>query len=123
MGTPTSKTTSRFVTRILDKTATPVYVISNDYTVTYANQACADWVGVELEQLIGAKCVYASQSQDNVLQDRVQGLCPPPWHFETTDQTQADDQPPTRLAVSALGPNHQAVWRTASISSLRDKIG
>ena len=121
MGTPTSKTTSKFVTRVLDKTATPVYVISNDYTVTYANQACADWVGVELEQLIGAKCVYASQSQDDVLQDRIQGLCPPPSFFETA-QTQTGDESKTHL-VSALAQNQKAIWRTASISSLRDKIG
>ncbi len=118
MSTPTFKTTSRFVTRILDRTATPVYLVSNEYVVNYANQACAQWVGVDLEQLIGAKCVFASQSQGNDLQDRLQGLCPPPSLFEAeiNPEQSPQEQPNRRLAVSTIDKNQNAVWRTASIS-------
>ena len=121
MKPPTSKTTSRFVSRILDRTATPVYVVSNEYVITYANQACAQWVGIELEQLIGAKCVFASQSasqsshsQGDGIEGRLQGLCPPPSYFEP----QADQN---HLSVSAIDQNKKTVWRSAAVSRLQDQ--
>ena len=131
MKPPTTKTTSRFVSRILDRTATPIYVIGNDYVVTYANEACSQWVGIELEQLIGAKCVFASQSHNesnDELNQRLQGLCPPPTFFETdasaqhtpevsrspegglsnTNDSNAAD---SRCLVSTIDQNKKTVWR------------
>jgi len=114
MKTPTSKNTSRFVTRILDRTATPAYVIRSDHLIAYANQACATWVGIELEQLIGAKCVFASQSQSDELGDKLQGLCPPPSFFETS----LDNQ---QLLVWAIDQNQKTVWRSAAASRLQSE--
>jgi len=116
MKPPTSKTTSRFVTRILDRTATPAYLIGNEHLITYANQACAQWVGIELEQLIGAKCVFASQSQGDELEDKLQGLCPPPNFFETNTDSQ-------QLLVSAIDKNQKTVWRSAAASRLQNETG
>ena len=143
MKTPTSKTTSRFVSRILDRTATPVYVIGNDYVITYANQACAQWMGIELEQLIGGKCIFASQSQDEGANDelnkRLQGLCPPPAFFKTNASPQPpgdtspneneSSSPPnsnvadSKFLVSTIGKNKKTIWRSAAVSHLRDETG
>ena len=144
MKSPTSKTTSRFVSRILDRTATPVYVVGNDYVITYANQACSQWVGIELEQLIGAKCNFASQSQsegsNDELNERLDGLCPPPTFFENNTTAKQTPNAPrshdsqsnsidnsnvanSSFLVSTTDQNKKTVWRSAAASYLRDKIG
>jgi len=122
MKTPKLKTSSRLVTRILDRTTSPVYVVGADQLIAYANAACADWVGVELEQLIGAKCVFSSQlqapSQNERLDDRVQGLCPPPQLFETNSVNSKHE-----FAVSVVDQNQNVSWRSAAMSRLRGNHG
>ena len=144
MKSPTFKTSSRFVSRILDQTATPVYVVNNDYVITYANEALANWVGIDLEQLIGAKCVFASQAPNKAtnelnagskLNERVQGLCPPPTFFELKangnptslqgDPNQSDNgnTADSNFFVSTIDQNKKTVCRAATVSHLRDKTG
>jgi len=122
MNTPKSKTSSRLVTRILDRTTSPVYVVDADQLIAYANGACADWVGVELEQLIGAKCVFSSQSQapsqNESFDDRVQGLCPPPQLFESDSVNSKHE-----FAVSVVDQNRNVSWRSAAMSRLRGNHG
>ncbi len=139
MKQPTAKTTSRFVARILDRTKTPVYLVGNDYVIIYANQACAQWVGIELEQLIGAKCVYASQAQtkgpNDELNQQLEGLCPPPSCFETnpgaldrsdaqtSSQIEPSETASSNVLVSAVDQNNKTVWRPAAVCRLKEKLG
>ncbi|MCH2177806.1 MAG: sigma 54-interacting transcriptional regulator [Mariniblastus sp.] len=49
-----------------------------NFEILYANQSCAEWVGIPQEKLIGLRCVYSSTELNNHLKNRIRGLCPPP---------------------------------------------
>ena len=68
------------LTKTFDRSAEIIYLIGDDFRIRYANPACATWIGIEADQLVGAKCVFSSESESVVA-----GLCPPPDLFETTE--------------------------------------
>ncbi|MFT5304089.1 MAG: DNA-binding NtrC family response regulator [Mariniblastus sp.] len=81
------KPPTRVLARIFDRTTSPVYVVGPDFQITYANDACAEWTGVSLENLLSTTVSYTSQisSSDRATshpiepsKTRVQGLCPNP---------------------------------------------
>jgi len=113
------KTGARFVSRILDRTATPVYLVNTDYMVVYANQACADWAGVELEELVSGKCVFGSQSQDDPTAEKLQGLCPPPSCFDEPADSDSENDESSHLVYS-INTKQEKSWRTATMSPLFD---
>lgn len=109
------KSSNRALTRLLDRTESPAYIVAPDYVLVYANQACADWIGIELPSLLGSKCCYTSQPNGNSIENKTQGLCPSP---ELTDRT-ASLQPQTNL-VYIVGPDQQKRWRRASFYPFKD---
>lgn len=102
--------------RAFERCTSPVYLVSPDFTVGYANDACARWVGLELELLVSATCVYSSQDLDDV-QNRVQGLCPPPELLQEPDSAELA---PRSLVVFAIHPDNKKSWRWATMSPLMD---
>ncbi len=106
----------KFLARLFDRTLSPVYVVNSDYVIAYANESCARWVGVELGSLVSATCVYTSQDL-NEIQNRVQGLCPPP---ETLEQLDCVDATPRSFVALAIQDNDQKSWRSAMICPLID---
>ena len=40
------------LTRCFDQSSSIVYLISDEFKLAYANEACASWIGMELEQLL-----------------------------------------------------------------------
>lgn len=64
--------------KLLEGSPAFAYVLNLEFEILYASKACAEWVGLELDQLIGQRCVYSSSELNNDTRNRVRGLCPPP---------------------------------------------
>lgn len=98
-----SKTRVPPLSKVLDNTPALAYVLTAEFEIQYANKACTEWTGLEPDQVIGQRCVYASSELDNEVRNRLQGLCPPPTiqtqpSIEATIFCQASGQPRYRKA-------------------------
>ena len=71
--------------KTFDGSAEIIYLIGEDF-YDPLHQSCmrANWIGIEAEKLVGAKCVFSSESE-NATDSVVAGLCPPPDLFGTAD--------------------------------------
>ena len=69
--------------KLFENSPVLVYVLNLDFEIVYANQSCAQWAGIEVEQLIGQRCIYTSSELDNETKNRIRGLCPPPEIAQT----------------------------------------
>lgn len=65
--------------RLLDHSPDPVAVISDQFTVVYANQACCDWLGAPSDEVIGSSLAFAPASSNG--DQRFNGICPSPQLF------------------------------------------
>lgn len=110
-----SKPPTRAIAKFLERTSAPVYIVDNEYVISYANQACADWVGVPLSELISSKCTYTSHQSKTELEEQIQGLCPPPESLEA-----AVHRRPISFSVSAGGKGPSDVWRDATAHPMLD---
>ena len=57
-----SKTRVSSLAKLLEGAPALVYVLNLEFEIQYASKACAEWVGLELDQLVGQRCVYTSSS-------------------------------------------------------------
>lgn len=73
--------------RSLESATTPVYLVDREFTVVFANQACADWVGIALDQLIGQRLKYSTMGDPEDPTQRLAALCPPPDAFDSPGAT------------------------------------
>jgi DNA-binding NtrC family response regulator len=80
--------TATDLARFLDNGAAPIYVLDEDRRIIFCNRACADWLGVQLEALLGQQCNYHAPApcagDGSGVQPASQigaGLCPPPQVF------------------------------------------
>lgn len=66
--------------RLFDALVDPIYIVDDRRRITYANPACASWLGTALEELVGRECRYRSDvdSQSDPLTAAADALCPPP---------------------------------------------
>jgi transcriptional regulator with PAS, ATPase and Fis domain len=97
----------RLIARLLDEAASPVFVLDARRQIIFANQALAQWIGVEPEKLIGRQCDYRAVSGEDELTAVCAALCPPPEAFTG----QASDGSVSRLAAgdgSAAGFERRA---------------
>ncbi len=62
------------LTRILDQSSSIVYMISDELKLCYANEACAAWVGVDLESLVGTNLVYTTEPLEDDTENAAKGL-------------------------------------------------
>ena len=67
--------------KLLDATCLPVYVLDERRRITYCNQACARWLNVAAEKMIGLECRYHSQDESDRAGRIAAALCPPPAVF------------------------------------------
>src|SRR3954470_15383874 len=77
---PRPPTPGRFLARTLENSPAPMFALSGKREIVFANRALAQWLGIELEQLIGRRCDYASGANDP-LTAACCALCPPPEAF------------------------------------------
>jgi DNA-binding NtrC family response regulator len=59
----------------------PIYAVDDRRRIVFCNTACADWLGVTVEELIGQRCDYDSADSGDRLADLAAKLCPPPEAF------------------------------------------
>lgn len=78
MARPTSPKT--VVSRLFDRSRLPIYLVDDSLRIIYGNPACAEWLGIDLDTLIGLKCQYCAEG-DDATQTLSGGLCPPPQVF------------------------------------------
>jgi transcriptional regulator with PAS, ATPase and Fis domain len=64
--------------RLLHSSAQPIYVLDDEQTLLFCNQACLDWVGRTAEQLHGQRCVYHGSADASGRDAVAAGLCPSP---------------------------------------------
>ncbi len=67
--------------RLLQSISQPLYVLDDERRIVFANQACANWLGVEASELIGQVCRYQSAEPDPAAA-AADVLCPPPEVFD-----------------------------------------
>ncbi len=73
--------------RLVGDASTPVYVLDEDHRIAYCNAACAQWVRVEIDELIGRQCKYHAPDAEAGAEAGALGLCPPPRVFAGEPQT------------------------------------
>ena len=64
--------------KLLDTVPAPIYVLDSQRRIAYCNQACADWTGASLEDLMGCECRYHTPEDDDHTRRVAAALCPPP---------------------------------------------
>lgn len=67
--------------RLFDAAAQPVYALDDRRKIVYCNAACAAWVGLAAEQLIGQRCDYHVSETGRTPVEVAARLCPPPTVF------------------------------------------
>ncbi len=95
--------------KLLGASKLPIYAVDDRRRVVFCNVACADWLGVSVEQLIGQRCDYDAADSGDRLADLAAKLCPPPEAFL--------DQLPTS-SIQILGGTNDASPRLADCISL-----
>ncbi len=98
-------------TRLLEDSPLPVYALDDTRHIVYCNAACAAWVGVEAEMLVGQECVYQVPDATDPALLAAARLCPPPTVF--AGQTQS-------AQVSALGAGGVLKFRSGTFFPLSD---
>ncbi len=78
------------LSRLLATTRNPVYVVAVSGELLYANEACADWCELTVEQLVGADC---HANTDTAL--GLMGLAPPPHIWSERVPAWSTVVPPT----------------------------
>ncbi len=94
-----SRTTIAHLTRVLDTSVLPIFVLDDERLIVFWNAACAEWTGVSAAAMLGQRCVYqaadvyqapAAQAESAARSGRAvpdpvsalaSGLCPPPEVF------------------------------------------
>ena len=67
---------------MLASSSSPFYVLDDRRKIVYCNEACACWLGVDPQELIGRRCDY--HSGDVSTDELAAALCPPPEVFRGT---------------------------------------
>ena len=78
---PRARSPAASFARLLDGAATVIYLVDDERQIVYCNAACASWLGVAADQLIGTRCGYHSPTEGSASLVAAAGLCPPPEVF------------------------------------------
>lgn len=99
---------------MLERTADPVYVLDADRAILFCNPACAAWVGVEAESLVGRRVDYVAGDEVHGLPGAAAGLCPPPDVFAGQAATGH---------VSSISSQGRLLYRRTRFTPLVDAAG
>lgn len=76
-----SRSSGSVLKRLFVESASPIYVLDEDRRVVFCNQACAAWLAVTEDDLLGRQSSFHSQDAKEPLDTIAAGLCPPPEAF------------------------------------------
>lgn len=103
--------------RIFDQSSSIVYLISDEFKLSYANEACAVWVGMELENLVGTNLVYTTEPLEDEAENAAKGLSIAPHLIASLDAVDS-------LAIEVYsGANAKLTSRKATASAIYDHRG
>ena len=63
---------------LFERASQPIYVVDERRRLVFLNRACAEWLGVGPDDLLGRECRYHSVSAAEYPDALVAALCPPP---------------------------------------------
>lgn len=69
------------LTKLCDESPLPIYALDGQRRIISCNPACAEWLGLPAEQLIGQRCDYAANELAPAERSAAAALCPPPQVF------------------------------------------
>lgn len=108
-----SQKSTRALLRLLDGSATPMYVLDGRRTLIFCNAALTQWLGVEAEQLLGVRCDYHEGGEAEPIKRLAARLCPPPEVF----------QGESRSAAVVFETPHGTSRRRVEFAPLREESG
>ncbi len=76
-----SRSSATELSRVLDRSVDPIYVLDARRRIIFANEACAQWTRQSLDELLSAECRYHSMSDETGAVPVAATLCPPPEVF------------------------------------------
>lgn len=79
---PRRRTSANELSRLFTGAARPIYVLDGAGRVVFLNAACAAWLGVDADVLVGARCRYGIAESGDAATSLAAGLCPPPEVFQ-----------------------------------------
>jgi transcriptional regulator with PAS, ATPase and Fis domain len=88
-------TKTRPFLRLLEASGCPLYVIGPNGKLVFLSAGCADWLGLDVEQLLERRCVAGSPISDDPL-DRLAASLSPPAGLASRGTASLRIQPPAR---------------------------
>ncbi|MEM7315861.1 MAG: helix-turn-helix domain-containing protein [Planctomycetota bacterium] len=79
---PRATLSKTVIAKLLESSPRPAYLLDDRRKIVFANQALADWLGVDKVSLANLQCDYHSQSPASSEKPQVQGLAVPPAAYE-----------------------------------------
>ncbi len=109
-----TRSSNRDLLRTLQATVVPIAIFSDQRVLVFCNQACAEWVGVAADELIGLRGDYGSDSEVSIEQAAVGRLCPPPEAFvgqltKSSISAKNESQSPVQRSVTCIALGNDAV--------------
>jgi PAS domain S-box-containing protein len=108
---PTVRSTAVELASLLNDSQAPVYVVDDNRRIVFCNRACARWLGVEADNLLGQQCVYHSPPEGDSAASMAARLCPPP---------EALAGQPQAARIVKVTPDGRSVYRWARFLPLYD---
>ncbi|MEM7782078.1 MAG: sigma 54-interacting transcriptional regulator, partial [Planctomycetota bacterium] len=102
----------RNLNRFFDRIENPVYLVSADFVITYANSATSKWLDAESDVLSGLNLQYRSSLDttpiggqgDNENERNFHQLCPPPFIFDSSSN------PCSSFEIVSIHPVNAEPW-------------
>lgn len=69
---------ARELAHFFDGSRQPLYVLDDQLTIVFVNEACREWLGPAADDLVGRRCVYDTPLQPTPPDAVAAALCPPP---------------------------------------------
>lgn len=85
MARPRSSTVE--LARLLHLSDQVVYVLDDQATIVFCNRACLDWLGLDESAILGQRCAYHSEPDEEPGIVVAAGLCPPPSVWQGSETT------------------------------------
>jgi DNA-binding NtrC family response regulator len=73
--------------RLLSAAPEPIYVLDDEQTLVFCNQACLDWVDRTSDELVGSRSTYHTSPDPSTAEAVAAGLCPSPEAFAGRETT------------------------------------
>lgn len=96
---PRPRSSTSNLVRLLNQSSGPIYAFNEKRKLIFCNQACAAWLNLEVDDMIGKVLEYHSHELEDPALEMLSGLCPPPDVFS---------HPEVQAIVVAKYPD--AIW-------------